>query len=578
MTTPEELIKYIEQVKSGNKEAFTKVYEQSYPYLHTCVIHIVKDEDTAQDMLQETYVEIFKNIGQLKSSADFLSWAATIANRKCFAYLKKDRDILVDEQTDDEGKETDFFESLADDEAFIPENIFDNKEKIKIIRDIIDSLSDVQRACVIGFYYNEQKQEEIADELGIPVNTVKSHLNRAKAKIKDSVNDVEKKQDVKLYSIAPFMLLLFGHEAKEYVAKTAIPAMSGMTMAASAGAKVAGAAVKIKVLAAAIAGVAVIGGITGVALHHRMRPAPVVETVSEEVEAEPVVEPATTETTEATETTETTEAAEETVSEEELQAEIPAAVRNDVKFENSRDFDSFIWINFTKKQGNEWQFIDNPECTYKDASAKFQITEVTEKDIDDNNKEYTVVLNQEFAYKVCYPVELDPLNWFYSSDVLTFFDYYTGNVMRTADSLRLDVGENSTGGSKDNVVLWNGNDYPVSISVEKERTEGPQEFIDDGPAGTYVTGLSSEVTYTYKISCPKDYDGLCMCLIKPSALPADAAQQATKMYYAEDGMQVTNSSDDGKDFNLFENEYNYGITPSSDTLHMMRVDDMASKQ
>ena len=69
-----------------------------------------------------------------------------------------------------------------------------------------------------------------------------------------------------------------------------------------------------------------------------------------------------------------------------------------------------------------------------------------------------------------------------------------------------------------------------------------------------------------------------MCLIKPSALPADAAQQATKMYYAEDGMQVTNSSDDGKDFNLFENEYNYGITPSSDTLHMMRVDDMASKQ
>ncbi len=141
---------------------------------------------------------------------------------------------------------------------------------------------------MIGFYYNEQKQDEIAKELGIPVNTVKSHLNRAKAKIKDSVKDVEKKQDVKLYSIAPFMLLLFGHEAKEYAAKTAIPAMSGMTMAASAGAKVAGTEVKIKVLAAAIAGVAVIGGITGVALHHRMRPAPVVENVSEEVEAEPV--------------------------------------------------------------------------------------------------------------------------------------------------------------------------------------------------------------------------------------------------------------------------------------------------
>ncbi len=59
----------------------------------------------------------------VKIIEDFLSWAATIANRKCFAYLKKDRDLLVDEQTDDEGRETDFFESIADDESFIPADI-----------------------------------------------------------------------------------------------------------------------------------------------------------------------------------------------------------------------------------------------------------------------------------------------------------------------------------------------------------------------------------------------------------------------------------------------------------------------
>ena len=243
MKTPQELVKKIELVKEGDLSTFTEVYEGSYKYLHTCVIHIVKNEDVAQDMLQDTYIEIFKNISQLKQPEDFLSWASTIANRKCYAYIKKDRDILVDERTDDEGNEIDFFESVSDDESFIPENIFDNKAKLDIIRRIIDDLSDVQRACVIGFYYNEQKQDEIAEQLGIPVNTVKSHLNRAKAKIKEAVGDVEKKQGIKLYSFAPFMLLLFGYEAKAYAATA--PAMGSVLsdlVAAGAAKTVAGVA------------------------------------------------------------------------------------------------------------------------------------------------------------------------------------------------------------------------------------------------------------------------------------------------------------------------------------------------
>ena len=236
MKTPEALSKKVDLFKAGEQSAFEGIYAESYKYLHTCVIHIVKDEDTAQDMLQDTYVEICKNIGQLRSSADFLSWAATIANRKCYAFIRKNHDVLVDTQTDEDGSEHDFFESVPDDESFIPENIFDHKEKIRLIRDIIDSLSDIQRACVIGFYYNEQKQDEIAQELGIPVNTVKSHLNRAKAKIKEAVGDVEKKQGVKLYSFSPFMLMLLSYEIKAFAAKSAVPAMgAALTGAATAG-------------------------------------------------------------------------------------------------------------------------------------------------------------------------------------------------------------------------------------------------------------------------------------------------------------------------------------------------------
>lgn len=220
MKTSPELQKAVAEYQKGSVDAFNTVYEQSYKYLHTCVIHVVKNEDTAMDMLQETYLEISKSISQLKSTEDFLSWAAMIANRKCFAHLKKQKDILLDGSGLSEGDSdsadsvTDYFENIADSEEFIPETVLQDREKQRLIKEIIDGLNDMQRLCVIGFYYNEQKQEEIAEELGIPVNTVKSHLNRAKAKIKEAVVELDVKKGTRLYSFAPFMALLFREEVQ----------------------------------------------------------------------------------------------------------------------------------------------------------------------------------------------------------------------------------------------------------------------------------------------------------------------------------------------------------------------------
>lgn len=233
MNTPIELQNAIRAYAEGNKESFTQIYELSYQYLHTCVIHIVKEEDVALDMLQETYIEISRNILQLQNTNVFLNWAATIANRKCFAYMKKNKDILCDAEAP-EG----YFENIADDERVIPEEVYQDREKQRLIRGIIDDLSDIQRLCVIGFFYNEQKQEDIARELDIPVNTVKSHINRAKSKIKEAVVELDVKKGTRLYSIAPFMLFLLLEEAKE----SAIPAMSSM-LASVAGVTVAQASV-----------------------------------------------------------------------------------------------------------------------------------------------------------------------------------------------------------------------------------------------------------------------------------------------------------------------------------------------
>lgn len=214
MKAPEELQKAVESYKGGNGEAFEQVYNLSHRYLYVCIRHIVKDDEAAVDMLQETYLEISRSIGQLNSTEDFLNWAAVIAKRKCYAYMNKsDKYVIFGTGKDEE--EQDIIESVADNEAFIPESIMQDKEKSRLIMEIIDGLSDMQRLCVIAYFYNEQTQEEIAEELGIPVNTVKSHINRAKVKIKEEVLTLEREKDTKLYAIIPFMLLYFAKEAQD---------------------------------------------------------------------------------------------------------------------------------------------------------------------------------------------------------------------------------------------------------------------------------------------------------------------------------------------------------------------------
>lgn len=104
-------------------------------------------------------------------------------------------------------------------------DIMQDREKQRLLREIIDnSLTEMQKLCIIAYYFQEQKQSEIASELGIPENTVKTNLSRAKQKIRDGVLELEKKNGTRLYSVAPFLLLFFKEEVDAAVVPDAVTA------------------------------------------------------------------------------------------------------------------------------------------------------------------------------------------------------------------------------------------------------------------------------------------------------------------------------------------------------------------
>lgn len=275
----EQLFFHIRNIQAGNTNSYTEVYNLSSKYLYKIIYDIVQDYHTTEDMLQETFLKIYSNIGSLQNPEAYFVWAGRIATNLCVRYIHKYRKEILSTATEDgEGNEEFIFDTVADDnEMFIPESVLDNKEHQRMIGEVIDSLSVEQKLAVQCFYFEEMSVKEIAALMECSEGTIKSRLNYARKSIKESVLNIEKTQGTKLYSFGAIPLLLFAYRS---VAQAAVPASAvagtgaalagacgtsgsvvGMT-AATAGAAAAGISGKFVAIIAAtvIATGAIVGG------------------------------------------------------------------------------------------------------------------------------------------------------------------------------------------------------------------------------------------------------------------------------------------------------------------------------
>ena len=227
MKTIKELVS---SAKSGNKKSFDKLYElTSNDVWFTCV-SLLKDEDNAKDIMQETYITAFLKLDTLKDEEKFCGWLTAIATNKCKNKLKG----KVEYQIDDEVLITE----AETDELMLPEEYITKTEKRKVLLQIMeDTLSFNQYQVVLMFYFNELSIAEIAQALEISEGTVKSRLNSSRAKMKTAIEDYEKKSGDKLHGVVvvPFFTTIFKEEAKSLtVPNITIKLPNGQTLATSA--------------------------------------------------------------------------------------------------------------------------------------------------------------------------------------------------------------------------------------------------------------------------------------------------------------------------------------------------------
>ena len=221
----------VEKIKKGDNKSFEKLYKLTEREVWFTCISFLKNETTAQDIMQETYITAFLKIQSLEKSSQIRSWLNRIAVNKCKNYLKGKGEI----QLDDEIFEN---QAIVDERISIPEEYISDKAKREIILSIMQEvLSDVQYQTVIMHYFNEMTVDEIAEVFECSRGTVLSRLNYSRAKMKTAIEDYEKKSGDKLHGVVvvPFFTTIFKEEAKSLaVPNITIKLPNGQTLATSA--------------------------------------------------------------------------------------------------------------------------------------------------------------------------------------------------------------------------------------------------------------------------------------------------------------------------------------------------------
>ncbi|MBQ7838278.1 MAG: RNA polymerase sigma factor [Clostridia bacterium] len=224
----------VSQIQSGDNSAFDELYKLTSERAYFVALEFTKNNQDAEDILQESYIKALSKISELDKPESFSSWLNQIVANKSKDFLKKKKPMLFN--SDEE--ETDATELLPDeDTSFSPEENLDQTELQKTVMEVLDELSEEKRACVLMMYFEELSVGEIAETLEIPEGTVKTRLFSARKDLKDKF---AKRGITSAYSVAPIGVVIWAlRRMSDAVSKTFVG--SGASAKVLAGITVAGA-------------------------------------------------------------------------------------------------------------------------------------------------------------------------------------------------------------------------------------------------------------------------------------------------------------------------------------------------
>lgn len=177
----------IQRILDGEEDAFTELVQHYQKKIHALVWRKIGDYHIAEEITQDIFLQVYKNLPTLKNTRLFEGWLYVITNRLCINWIKKnkvERMHLSIQSIEDTS-----VNEIVD--SFYTQHQIEQREKEKIghyqeiVKKLLEILPESERTVITLYYLGEMTAQEISRFLGVSVNTIKSQLRRARNRLRE---------------------------------------------------------------------------------------------------------------------------------------------------------------------------------------------------------------------------------------------------------------------------------------------------------------------------------------------------------------------------------------------------------
>lgn len=183
----------VSEIRSGNEKAFNQLYEKYHRMVYYVAYKTMHNEADAQDIVQETFIQIQKSIDKVYNPQYLQLWINRIVVNKCNRWYAKKNYVLLEENDKDP-----VWNMQSKDIETLPNEYTRFQNDQERLNAFIDELPPAQRLMITLMYFQQLTVAEIAEVCDIPEGTVKSRCKVARETLKKKIELYEKQHNVKL--------------------------------------------------------------------------------------------------------------------------------------------------------------------------------------------------------------------------------------------------------------------------------------------------------------------------------------------------------------------------------------------
>jgi RNA polymerase sigma-70 factor (ECF subfamily) len=178
---------YIEQILAGNSNAFSFIVDRHKDKAYNLAFRICGNHEEAEELAQDSFLKAYRSLNSFKMKSSFATWLYRIVYNTTISHIRiKKKGVLSLE--DFPADATDFISGSTNEEEA------EREYRSSLVNFALQKINEEDRALVSLYYFDEMSVDEIADVTGLTKANIKVKLFRARQKMTEIIQKVEKKK------------------------------------------------------------------------------------------------------------------------------------------------------------------------------------------------------------------------------------------------------------------------------------------------------------------------------------------------------------------------------------------------